>query len=512
MAEPRSIEIRTRSVEQTLSRLVSQITTLVNGVGTTKRRATRWGVSVAVDLGRAVERFVAFGEALAENQPQVKVSAMEACGDARRAGAMLAALLCLRDPGETPQKSPETAARGGSEMVAGHASQKNLPQPSSASLTTKVSPADRIDKDTKFSSFGSPTWKRASLSSLSGTAPSTHRDSRTISAHAGRLLLSSVSRMLMLADQTVVSQIESAGKQVQGSLRDMEVAKNMKDLVLTFNKYSEAVEEFVSLARYREEDLKDELEAAEMAAARDVLEKSPVVLLTSYKAWLKFPSCETAQVCRAGALDRIRHAVNSIMHLSMYGQQAGNAEAVAVPTSMSGSCSQPRMSTAIDNFKGIVERSREGKWSREEWTTYSDQLSALLSRAQIMSEAACVPDVSRDSVKGCIGQMSLELSECTMEMEVAVVALCRTLDNLKTQLREVATRVASLGAFEQSGSRTLARLEAAVVAGDTESVTGLARQLFKHSDGLVEESRKEVSFQVSDHRALEGSPQLPVFL
>uniref|UniRef100_A0A8C4NFE5 Uncharacterized protein n=1 Tax=Eptatretus burgeri TaxID=7764 RepID=A0A8C4NFE5_EPTBU len=171
------MDIRTRSVEQTLSRLVSQITTLVNGVGTPKTTGTSWGVGVAVELGRAVERFVAFGEALAENQPQVKVSAMEACGDARRAGAMLAALVCLRDPGGRPQKSPETAAQGGSEMLAGHVSQKNLPGTSSASLTTKVHPADQIDEDTKFSPLGSSTWKRASLSSLSGTVPSTHRDS-----------------------------------------------------------------------------------------------------------------------------------------------------------------------------------------------------------------------------------------------------------------------------------------------------------------------------------------------
>uniref|UniRef100_A0A3Q2Y052 Catenin (cadherin-associated protein), alpha-like 1 n=1 Tax=Hippocampus comes TaxID=109280 RepID=A0A3Q2Y052_HIPCM len=88
------LEIKTRSVEQTLIPLVSQITTLINHKERPRKSERtlaaiqRVGQAVSVAVGR----FVAVGEAIALENHELKEEMGHACFEARRAGDAIAKL------------------------------------------------------------------------------------------------------------------------------------------------------------------------------------------------------------------------------------------------------------------------------------------------------------------------------------------------------------------------------------------------------------------------------------
>uniref|UniRef100_A0A2K6D2V9 Catenin alpha like 1 n=1 Tax=Macaca nemestrina TaxID=9545 RepID=A0A2K6D2V9_MACNE len=88
------LEIKTRSVEQTLLPLVSQITTLINHKDNTKKSDKTLQaiqrVGQAVNL--AVGRFVKVGEAIANENWDLKEEINIACIEAKQAGETIAAL------------------------------------------------------------------------------------------------------------------------------------------------------------------------------------------------------------------------------------------------------------------------------------------------------------------------------------------------------------------------------------------------------------------------------------
>ncbi|ESO99195.1 hypothetical protein LOTGIDRAFT_141992 [Lottia gigantea] len=83
-----TLEIRTKSVEQTLIPLVSQITTLVNHKDKTKvsEKSQRALVKVGQLVNIAVERFVVVGESIADENVEIRDDMLDACLEAKMAG------------------------------------------------------------------------------------------------------------------------------------------------------------------------------------------------------------------------------------------------------------------------------------------------------------------------------------------------------------------------------------------------------------------------------------------
>ncbi|XP_048777527.1 alpha-catulin-like isoform X2 [Ostrea edulis] len=86
-----SLEIRTKSVEQTLIPLVTQITTLVNHKE--RPRVTEKTTQALLRVGQAVclavERFVSVGQTIAEENPEIYTDMCQACAEARSAGTSI---------------------------------------------------------------------------------------------------------------------------------------------------------------------------------------------------------------------------------------------------------------------------------------------------------------------------------------------------------------------------------------------------------------------------------------
>ncbi|CAL1545906.1 unnamed protein product [Lymnaea stagnalis] len=86
-----TLEIRTKSVEQTLVPLVTQITTLVNHKERPKlsEKQQRALERVGIAVSSAVDRFVSVGQSIAEENIDIKADMCLACHDARIAGTTI---------------------------------------------------------------------------------------------------------------------------------------------------------------------------------------------------------------------------------------------------------------------------------------------------------------------------------------------------------------------------------------------------------------------------------------
>lgn len=94
--DPRNLEIKTKSVEQTLLPLVTQISALVNfkesivtGGRPKSERALRAALKIGSAVEIAVERFVVVGESIADENPEIQPEMYNACEEARIAGLLI---------------------------------------------------------------------------------------------------------------------------------------------------------------------------------------------------------------------------------------------------------------------------------------------------------------------------------------------------------------------------------------------------------------------------------------
>lgn len=223
--DARNLEIKTKSIEHTLVPLVSQITTLVNFKesyllnGKPKsERAIRAALKVGSAVEAAIERFVAVGETIADENPDIQPEMYDACHEARLAGASIANLSCC---------------------------------------SSDIPDAPLLDK--------------------------------SVLVRASRQLLSSVTRVLLLADRVLVKHILRAEDKVAYSLSRLEVCRSFTEFVKIFAEFGGEMVDLAHRSGDRQHDLKSEKRRAQMGVARAALERHTMLLLTSSKTLLRHP-------------------------------------------------------------------------------------------------------------------------------------------------------------------------------------------------------------------------------
>ncbi|XP_046384624.1 alpha-catulin [Ischnura elegans] len=157
---------------------------------------------------------------------------------------------------------------------------------------------------------------------------------------AARCLLSSVTRVLLLADVVVVKQLLLAKDRVARSLGRLEGVNNFTEFVKAFGHFGAEMVELAHLTGDRQGDLKDERRRAQMAAARQVLERSTVMLLTSSKACLRHPDCPSARENRDTVFCQMRRAMDLIHYVVKDGVLSAS-EGSRRPPGASSSSSSP---------------------------------------------------------------------------------------------------------------------------------------------------------------------------
>lgn len=423
------LEIKTRSVEQTLIPLVSQITTLINHKDKPKKSERtlaaihRVGQAVSVAVGR----FVAVGEAIATENQELKDEMGQACFEARRAGDAIAQLTDVGSP---------------------------LPSQTDGRVTV-------------FSD-------------------------RTGMVKAARLLLSSVTKVLVLADRIVIKQIITSRNKVLVTLDHLERVSTFQEFVQIFSQFGNEMVEFAHLTGDRQNDLKDEKKKARMAAARAVLEKCTMMLLTASKTCLRHPDCESARINKDAVFHRMRCALEQVIEIVTEARSCG--ENKILPASIYN---------GIKDFKSSVECLRENLYSVSPQSMGS-QLEALVERTEDFTDSAYTSHEQRQAILGLcqlarqdaqqlvhawVEAQSVHAKEATEDMEVAILKTCQSVSDLRRELHKVAV-VRATDLLKVHGEQLpLRALKAAGAEGNLEAVAEYSRTLTEQKEQLVETCR-----------------------
>lgn len=423
------LEIKTRSVEQTLIPLVSQITTLINHKDKPKKSERtlaaihRVGQAVSVAVGR----FVAVGEAIAAENQELKDEMGQACFEARRAGDAIAQ---LTDVGSA------------------------APPPSDGRVTV-------------FSD-------------------------RTGMVKAARLLLSAVTKVLVLADRIVIKQIITSRNKVLVTLDHLERVSTFQEFVQIFSQFGNEMVEFAHLTGDRQNDLKDEKKKARMAAARAVLEKCTMMLLTASKTCLRHPDCESARINKDAVFHRMRCALEQVIEIVTEARSCG--ENKILPASIYN---------GIKDFKSSVECLRDNLYALSPQSV-SSQLEALVERTEDFTDSAYTSHEQRQAilslcqlarqdtqqlVHAWVEAQSIHAKEVPEDMEVAILKTCQSIGDLRRELHKAAVGRASDLLKVHGEQLPLRALKAAGAEGNLEAVAEYSRTLTEQKEQLVETCR-----------------------
>uniref|UniRef100_A0A8C3Q8F3 Alpha-catulin n=1 Tax=Geospiza parvula TaxID=87175 RepID=A0A8C3Q8F3_GEOPR len=423
------LEIRTRSVEQTLVPLVSQITTLINHKDKPKRSDKTLQaiqrVGQAVNL--AVGRFVTVGEAIANENHELKEEMSVACIEARRAGETIAEL-------------------------------------------TDVASLDHPESDSHITIFTDKTGV----------------------VKAARLLLSSVTKVLVLADRIVIKQIITSRNKVLATMEQLEKVSSFQEFVQIFSQFGNEMVEFAHLTGDRQNDLKDEKKKARMAASRAVLEKCTMMLLTASKTCLRHPDCESARINKDGVFHRMRLALEQVIEIVTDSRPNGESEMAPIS-----------IYSGIKEFKNKVEGLRENLYflSKENLST---MLEVILEHTEDFTDSAYTSHEHREHILELSKQAKMELEQLVSvwmqaqnqktkdlmeDLEVAILKTCQCMNELKREVHSAATSLAADLLKYHTDHMVLKALKITGVEGNLEAVAEYTCKLSEQKEQLVEMCR-----------------------
>uniref|UniRef100_A0AAZ3PLU6 Uncharacterized protein n=1 Tax=Oncorhynchus tshawytscha TaxID=74940 RepID=A0AAZ3PLU6_ONCTS len=395
------LEIKTRSVEQTLVPLVSQITTLINHKDKpnkserTQQAIQRVGQAVSVAVGR----FVGVGEAIAVENEELKEEMGMACFEARRAGDAIAKL---------------------------------------TDVGMLVAPL--VDgRKTVFSN-------------------------KTGMVKAARMLLSSVTKVLVLADRIVIKQIITSRNKVLVTLEQLERVSTFQEFVQIFSQFGNQMVEFAHLTGDRQ----------------------------NVKLGCLHPDCESARINKDAVFHRMRFALEQVMEIVTDARPCG--ETKVLPLSIY---------TGIKDFKSNVEGLHEGLYSLPQ-QALSDQLEAVVERTEDFTDSAYTSHEHREGILQLCQlarqdtdqliaawreALSLNAKEASEEMELSILKTCQSVHELRRELHKVAVvRAADLLKLHAE-HLPLRALKASGGEGNLEAVAEYARTLAEQKEQLMETCR-----------------------
>ncbi|XP_035660712.1 alpha-catulin-like isoform X2 [Branchiostoma floridae] len=446
------LEIRTKSVEQTLVPLVTQITTLVNHQEKRIRRtekACRAVQRVGEAVSFAVDRFVTVGQAIGDQNKEIKQEMYDACLEARTAGDSIATITNVQ------------YIHGDEELLFNDKSQM---------------------------------------------------------VRAARALLSSVTKVLMVADKVMVKQLLCAKDKVLTSLVHLEGVSNFSEFVQLFSQFGTEMVELAHLSGDRQADLKDERARAKMGAARAVLERSTMMLLTSSKTCLRHPDCGPAVQNRNSVFQQMREALSAMEGVVTEGSWLQEEDRLMSPVCLHN---------VVKQFEDAVERTRVTLMQPTDKEKLQESLNVIIDQANDFTDSAYTSHEHREKILNLCESSRMELQgllqvdtnnvfyhrrrlymhpaflppglwhrkdqggklDTTEELETAIIKTCKSMKELKKQLQNTALDQASEIFKTNEDHDILSTLKVSGTQGDAERVEEYCGKFTEHSEQLIEACR-----------------------
>ena len=112
---------------------------------------------------------------------------------------------------------------------------------------------------------------------------------------AARNLLSAVTRLLILADKIDVHLLLKKLQRVEADLENLKNVSSQAELMESIKRFGVSAQDLMNQAAKRQYELKDPSMRDNLAAARAVLKKHSMMLLTASKAYVRHPELAAAK-------------------------------------------------------------------------------------------------------------------------------------------------------------------------------------------------------------------------
>ncbi|XP_025093208.1 catenin alpha-2-like isoform X2 [Pomacea canaliculata] len=304
---------------------------------------------------------------------------------------------------------------------------------------------------------------------------------------AARALLSAVTRLLILADMVDVYLLLKSGHSVEDDLEHIMNATSQQGLMDGFRAFGKSVAELSQLAAKRQADLKDPRRRDELAAARAMLKKNSMMLLTTSKAYVRHPELAAAKANRDYAYKQLCDAINTITGVV---QATGSSDAHPYegPGELAAALDELDQKIIMDPLAYNEVRTRP---------SLEERLESIISGAALMADSSCTRDDRRERIVQQCNAVRQALQDLLTEyeknagqrepsenLERAIDNMCKKTRDLRRQLRKAVVDHVS-DTFLETNVPLLVLIEAAK-AGDERGVEEYAQVFTEHANKLVE--------------------------
>uniref|UniRef100_A0A8C7ZX96 Alpha-catulin n=1 Tax=Oryzias sinensis TaxID=183150 RepID=A0A8C7ZX96_9TELE len=323
------------------------------------------------------------------------------------------------------------------------------------------------------------------------TLTAIHRVGQAVNVAVGRFV--AVGDAIASENQELKDEMGQAcfeARRVLVTLDHLERVSTFQEFVQIFSQFGNEMVEFAHLTGDRQNDLKDEKKKARMAAARAVLEKCTMMLLTASKTCLRHPDCESARINKDAVFHRMRCALEQVIEIVTEARSSGENKILSAS-----------ICNGIRDFKYTVESLREDLFSLTP-QSLTGQLEALVERTEDFTDSAYTGHEQRQSILSLCQltrqdtqqlvhtwQQSGSSKEATENLEVAILKTCHSMGDLRRELHNVAVGRASDLLKVHGEQLPLRALKAAGAEGNLEAVADYSRKLTEQKEQLVETCR-----------------------
>jgi len=256
---------------------------------------------------------------------------------------------------------------------------------------------------------------------------------------AARNLLSAVTRLLILADMIDVNLLVQALGVVEDDLDFIKSVSSEAELMDGIGRFGKSSSDLMSQAAKRQNELKDNSLRDDIAAARAVLKKHSMMLLSTSKAYVQHPELAVAKENRDYVLRQVCEAVNTIsdvakgriprkVHLDGSGELASalddfDESVLLDPVSFNESLIRPGLEERLESIISGAALLADSNCTRDE------------RRERIVAECNAVRQALQDLLDEYTNNSGTNPSE---ELDVAIGAMGRKTGDLRRHLRKAA--------------------------------------------------------------------------
>lgn len=314
---------------------------------------------------------------------------------------------------------------------------------------------------------------------------------KTNMVRAARSLLSAVTRVLIIADSVVVKRLLAAVKKVDDRLKQLETVNTFTDFVQAFSQFGSDMVELAHLSGDRQNDLKDDTLKAEMGAARSILEKSTMMLLTTSKTCLRHPDSRSAKGNREGVFKKMREAMATITSVVQDEHKEEDTEKGCLAMDL------VHFEACLEAYKQSSPDDSESKITfQKAFANILDDVQSVMDSPHMRKEkrekilALC--ENAQDIMKDILERQKNNKNEDATSidtLDMALQRICKTSKDLRHEVHQVATDQVFETFSHLGHKKSLPALRNAAASGSSAQLESLANVFTQDAKRLQEVSR-----------------------